>query len=66
MPPLNYRNLLQNKCPKCKKELWFDKSEEMIMCTLRCGFMIHQKKMESICVDMTLQRVGNSDLLDEV
>lgn len=64
MPPINYRNLLANKCPKCKKELWFDKSEEMIMCTYKCGFMIHKDKMESICVSMTLNGLANSAFLD--
>jgi len=58
MQPLEYRNLLLNKCPKCRKTLWFNKSEEMIMCTLRCGFMIHKVKMEAICVDIISKRIG--------
>ncbi len=49
---MNWNNLLKNRCPKCKKELWFDKDEEMLICTITCGFMIHKDKMAKICVEI--------------
>lgn len=66
MPPLNYRNLLQNRCPKCNKNLWFDENEEMLLCSIRCGFMIHKAKMESICIGMVGKKIENSTLFDEL
>jgi hypothetical protein len=64
MQTLNYNNLLRNRCPKCNKILWFDKTEEMVMCTLRCGFMIHKDKMEKICVNKTIKTLDYKGLLD--
>ena len=50
---MNWNNLLKNRCPKCKLILWFDKDEEMIICpNISCGFMIKQKRMEMICIDL--------------
>lgn len=66
MQPINYRNLLSNRCPKCNKYLWFDGSEDMLICTYKCGFMIDKVKMESICVDMTVKKVESYGFFDEV
>lgn len=64
MELLNYKNLLKNRCPKCNKALWFDKNEDMLICTYKCGFMIHKDKMEKICVDKTIKGLEYKGLLD--
>lgn len=59
---MNWHNLLKNRCPKCKKELWFDKDEEMICCTISCGFMIAQEKMSIICSGIVTKRIDSESL----
>lgn len=56
---MNWKNLLENRCPKCRKYLEWYPNEEMMMCTLRCGFMIEKGKMERICVDITIGKLGS-------
>lgn len=49
---LNWKNLLDNKCPNCKKDLQFFPSEEMMMCTILCGFTIRKEKMQAMVAKM--------------
>ena len=59
---MNWKNLLKNKCPICKKDLWFDKSEEMICCNdLKCGFMVRQRVMNKICLGIQDKKLSYQD-----
>lgn len=52
MQKLKWKNLLDNKCPKCGDKLQFFPGEEMMMCSIICGFMMRQEKMQSMVVKM--------------
>jgi len=52
----NWNNLLKNKCPKCRKNLDFESDKDMMMCTIRCGFMISSIKMNEICAKIYLKK----------
>lgn len=52
MQKLVWKNLLQSKCPKCRASLQFFPLEEMLMCTISCGFMIREEKMKSMVTKM--------------
>ena len=50
---MKWSNLTRNKCPKCSKELGFNKDEEMIFCKdFNCGFQISQYRMERLNIQM--------------
>jgi len=56
----NWFNLLKNRCPQCRGLLWFDKDEPMIMCNGAmngCDFMIEQKRMQEIIMDLTSRKL---------
>lgn len=57
MQKLAWKNLLQNKCPKCGLLLQFFPLEEMLMCSITCGFMIRDDKMKSMIVKMGGERL---------
>lgn len=55
---LNWSALLRNRCPKCNKNLWFDKDEPYVMCnSLICGFMIDQSRMQEITMKLTNRKL---------
>jgi len=56
--PKIWNNLLRNRCPKCGKNLWFDKDEPYVMCnSLICGFMIDQARMQEIIMKITNRKL---------
>lgn len=54
---LIWKRLLNNKCPKCNKELDFQSDDEMMMCTFSCGFMVTPTKMNDICGKLCLKKI---------
>lgn len=54
---MKWNNLLDSKCPKCRKRLWFDENESMIMCNFECGFMIEQKRMQEIVAKLVSRKL---------
>lgn len=57
MQKLVWKNLLQSKCPKCGKALQFFPLEEMLMCSITCGFMIREEKMKQMVGKMLGSRM---------
>ena len=63
MKPLNWKKLLNNKCPKCSKGLDFssdqniESEQPMIMCTIECGFMISHQKMAEVCSMVVAKKI---------
>lgn len=53
----NLDKLKLNRCPKCGKYLDFTSDPEMLLCTIKCRFMISHKEMASICMDKALQQI---------
>ncbi len=55
--PLKWRNLKENKCPKCDEDLApvYDESTDMFVS--KCGFKITQTKFLSITRNMITQEL---------
>jgi len=52
---LKWQYLLKNKCPRCMQDLDFKSDESMMMCTIKCGFMITPQKMNEMCAILVRQ-----------
>lgn len=55
---MKWNNLLKNKCPKCNRNLWYDKDEPFIICpSYECGFMVDQGRMAEIVAKLVTRRL---------
>lgn len=53
---MHWKNLQNNKCPKCGEELEFFHSGH-ITCSRKCGFHISEDRMEELVTKMNAERI---------
>ena len=49
---MKWKNLLENKCPKCSSLLEEDKKTSFHVCSNECGFSINDKKFAGLVNEM--------------
>lgn len=55
--PLNWQNLLQNKCPDCNGDLVRTATFANGGIGCKCGFYIKQQKYQEICAERTYRHI---------
>ena len=58
---MNWKSLLNNRCPKCNKELDHQSDFEYMLCDISCGFQISVQRMKEICGDQVKYRIENDN-----
>ena len=56
---MNWKNLQDNKCPKCEEELKTDPKTNAAICS--CGFVIGREKLRKMLDDMDMQTHTEQD-----